>query len=53
VIYNRHTHKFVMWMHVDTVEYRYARAAVAVSDSPTGPYHYLAVCARTAPSAAT
>jgi beta-xylosidase len=41
VIYNRRTRKFVMWMHVDTVEYRYARAAVAVSDSPTGPYHYL------------
>jgi len=41
VIYNRQTRKFVMWMHVDTVEYRYARAAVAVSDSPTGPYHYL------------
>ncbi len=40
VIYNRRTRKFVMWMHVDTVEYRYARAAVAVSDSPTGPYHY-------------
>jgi beta-xylosidase len=41
VIYNRRTRKFVMWMHVDTVEYRYARAAVAVSDSPTGPYQYL------------
>ena len=41
VIYNRRTGKFVMWMHVDTVEYRYARAAVAVSDSPTGPYRYL------------
>ena len=41
VIYNRRTHKFVMWMHVDTVAYQYARAAVAVSDSPTGPYHYL------------
>ncbi len=41
VIYNRRTRKFVMWMHVDTTEYHYARAAVAVSDSPTGPYHYL------------
>ncbi len=41
VIYKPRTHKFVMWMHVDTEEYRYARAAVAVSDSPTGPYHYL------------
>lgn len=41
VIYNRRTRKFVMWLHVDTVHYQYARAAVAVSDSPTGPYHYL------------
>lgn len=41
VIYNRRTHKFVMWMHIDTTEYKYAHAAVAVSDSPTGPYHYV------------
>ena len=41
VIYNARTRKFVMWMHVDTLDYQYARAGVAVSDAPTGPYHYL------------
>jgi hypothetical protein len=41
VVYNPRTRKFVMWMHVDTLDYQYARAGVAVSDSPTGPYHYL------------
>jgi beta-xylosidase len=41
VIYNRRTRQFVMWMHVDFGGYKYARAGVAVSDSPAGPYRYL------------
>lgn len=41
VIYNERTQKYVMWMHIDTADYEYARAGVAVSDSPTGPYRYL------------
>lgn len=41
VIYNRQTHTYVMWMHVDTPDYTYARAGVAVSSTPTGPYRYL------------
>ncbi len=41
VIYNTLTGKYVMWMHVDTTDYAYARAGVAVADTPTGPYHYL------------
>jgi hypothetical protein len=41
VIYNEKTKKFVMWMHIDTEDYSYARAGVAVSDNPTGPYTYL------------
>jgi hypothetical protein len=44
VIYNRKTHKFVMWMHVDRLvggHYIYARAGVAVADRPAGPYTYL------------
>jgi len=41
VVYNRRTHKFVMWLHLDSVDYSYARAGVAVSDSPTGPYKFL------------
>ncbi|TFH23584.1 MAG: glycosyl hydrolase family 43 [Bacteroidia bacterium] len=41
VIYNQETGKFVMWMHIDSEDYSYARAGVAVSDSPAGPYTYL------------
>jgi hypothetical protein len=41
VIYNRQTHKFVMWLHVDSKDYKYARAGSAISDRPTGPYKYL------------
>jgi Glycosyl hydrolases family 43 len=41
VIYNYRTRKFVMWMHVDSADYKYARAGVATSDQPTGPYKYL------------
>lgn len=41
VIYNRHTKKFVMWLHVDSANYAAARAGVAVSDTPTGPFTYL------------
>ncbi len=41
VIYNSTTHQFVMWMHIDKKDYSYARAGVAVSDRPEGPYHYL------------
>jgi len=41
VLYNKATKKFVMWMHVDSEDYSFARAGVAVSDSPTGPFQYL------------
>lgn len=41
VIYNKKTKKFVMWMHIDTVDYTAARAGVAISDSPAGPFTYL------------
>ncbi|HWH72373.1 MAG TPA: glycoside hydrolase family 43 protein [Candidatus Sulfotelmatobacter sp.] len=41
VLFNRATKKFVMWMHVDSEDYRLARAGVAVSDSPTGPFTYV------------
>lgn len=40
VIYNEKTKKYVMWFHVDTPDYQYARAGVATSDSPTGPFKY-------------
>ncbi len=41
VIYNAATRKFVMWMHIDSNNYAYARAGVAISDKPEGPYRYL------------
>jgi len=41
VIYNETTNKFVMWLHVDSQDYSYARAGVAISDKPTGPFTYI------------
>lgn len=41
VVYNKSTGKFVMWMHIDKEDYSYARAGVAVSDHPEGPYNYI------------
>ncbi|MDO4179708.1 MAG: glycoside hydrolase family 43 protein [Bacteroidales bacterium] len=41
VIYNARTGKFVMWMHIDSADYTKACAGVAISDSPTGVFHYI------------
>jgi hypothetical protein len=41
VIYNKKTKKFVMWMHIDSEDYSYARSGVAVSNTPGGPFKYL------------
>lgn len=43
VIYNKKTEKYVMWFHLELkgVGYGAARAGVAISDKPTGPYHFL------------
>jgi hypothetical protein len=41
VVYNAKTGKFVMWMHVDSPDYKRAAAGVAVADAPTGPFLYL------------
>ncbi len=43
VIYNKKTRKFVMWFHLELKGrgYSAARAGVAVSDSPTGPYTFI------------
>jgi len=41
VIFNRKTGKFVMWIHIDSDDYTSARAGVAISDKPTGPFNYL------------
>lgn len=43
VIYNQQTGKFVMWFHLELKGKGYgpARAGVAVSDTPAGPYQYI------------
>ena len=41
VAYNARTKKYVMWLHVDSADYKKASAGVAVADRPTGPYRYL------------
>ena len=41
VIYNKVTRQYVMWVHIDRDDYGYARAGVAVSDKPEGPFRYL------------
>ena len=41
VIYNKKTGKFVMWMHIDSQDYSYARSGVAVGDKPEGPFRYI------------
>ena len=41
VIYNSTTKQFVMWMHVDSADYKAAKSGVAVADSPAGPFRYL------------
>jgi beta-xylosidase len=41
VIYNRATKKFVMWLHVDSIDYQAARSGVAVADAPGGPFKYI------------
>lgn len=40
-IFNPATGKFVMWMHLDSGNYSYARAGIATSDTPGGPYTFL------------
>jgi Glycosyl hydrolases family 43 len=41
VIRNPKTGKYVLFAHVDTADYEYARIGIAISDKPTGPYTYL------------
>lgn len=41
VVYEPGGKRFVMWLHIDAWDYSAGLAGVAVSDSPTGPFHYL------------
>jgi len=41
VIYNKSTHKYVMWFHLDTASFSIQSVGVAVADSVTGPYQWV------------
>lgn len=41
VLYNEQTKKFVMWMHLDDADYCCAKAGVAISDTPQGPFQMI------------
>lgn len=41
VIRNPRTGRYVMWLHIENVDYSAAKAGVAVADRPTGPFTYL------------
>ena len=41
VIYNKATNKYVMWMHIDSGDYKEAKIGVATSSSVCGKYTYL------------
>ena len=41
VIFNHSTGQYVLWLHIDSADYAYARAGIAVAGHPTGPYQYL------------
>ena len=41
VLFNRRTGKFVMWMHLEQRGYHFARAGIAISDQPAGPFTFL------------
>lgn len=41
VVYNSLSNKFVMWLHIDSMDYKRARSGVALSDSPEGPFAYI------------
>ncbi|CAM6087982.1 unnamed protein product [Calypogeia fissa] len=41
VIYNDRTKQYVMWMHIDNVNYSKASVGIAVSSRPEGPFNYL------------
>ena len=38
VVYHEKNHCFILWMHLDSEDYTYAGAGIAVSGTPTGPF---------------
>lgn len=41
VIHNKSTNKYVMWMHIDSGDYKEAKIGVATSNTVCGKYTYL------------
>jgi hypothetical protein len=41
VIFNPHTRRYMMWMHLEQGRYHFASAGIAVSDKPAGPFTFL------------
>lgn len=41
VLFNARTGKYVMWMHLEQGGYHFARAGIALSESPAGPFRFL------------
>lgn len=41
VLFNQQTGKYVMWMHLEQRGYHYARAGIATSLTPAGPFTFL------------
>ena len=41
VIYNAKTGKYVLWMHLEQGGYHFARAGIAISDKPMGPFEFV------------
>jgi hypothetical protein len=41
VIFNPHTGKYIMWMHIEQMGYHFARAGIAVGNHPVGPFTFL------------
>jgi len=41
VIFNARTGKYVLWMHLEQRGYHFARAGIAASDRPAGPFTFL------------
>lgn len=41
VFFNKKTHTYVMYFHLDDRRYQYARVGIATSPTPEGPFRYL------------
>ncbi len=41
VVYNAKTGKYVLWAHLEQGGYHFARAGVAISDGPAGPFTFV------------